>query len=67
MDSFTATMVVEQDWDMAGVEPSEEVFIEAAQQLINDGTAWTLQGSFGRTCAALIAAGDCHQPNQGEI
>jgi len=59
MDNFTATMIVEQDWDMAGVEPSEEAFIEAAQHLIDTGLAWSLQGYFGRTCQHLIDEGYC--------
>lgn len=59
MDDFKATMIVEQDWDMAGEEPSEDLFIEAAQHLIDTGLAWSLQGYFGRTCSALIEAGHC--------
>lgn len=59
MDSFKATMIVEQDWDMAGEEPSEELFLEAAQELIDSGLAWQLQGYFGRTCQQLINEGLC--------
>ena len=58
-DTFTATMIVEQNWDLAGVEPSEEAFIDAAQDLIDTGLAWQLQGYFGRTCQALIEQGLC--------
>lgn len=58
-DNFTATMVVEQEWDLAGVEPTEENYIAAAQHLIDTGLAWNLQGFFGRTCQALIDAGHC--------
>ena len=56
MDNFTATMIVE------GVEPveTEEEYVAAAQHLIDTGLAWSLQGFFGRTCAALIESGRCH-------
>jgi len=36
---------------------SEEQFLAAWQHLVNTGLAWTLQGSFGRTAAALIEQG----------
>jgi len=38
---------------------SNEEAIEMFQEMINDGTAWTLQGSYGRTAATLIAQGVC--------
>lgn len=59
MTTFDATMIVEGCWEMTGYEPSQEAFIEAAQHLIDTGTAWQLQGHFGRTCMALIEAGHC--------
>ena len=40
---------------------SEEDVIEGFQHLINDGTVWQLQGSYGRTAAALIEAGLCEE------
>ena len=59
MTIFEATMIVEGSWELAGVEPSEEAYIEAAQMLIDTGIAGQLQGFFGRTCAALIEQGYC--------
>lgn len=41
-------------------EVSEEELIEGFQHLIDSGAAWKLQGSYGRTAAALIEAGHCH-------
>jgi len=31
------------------------------QEMINDGTVWQLQGSYGRTAQALIAGGICKE------
>lgn len=39
----------------------EEDVVEGFQHLINSGLAWQLQGSYGRTAAALIDAGLCHK------
>ncbi len=39
------------------IEGTEEEVINAWQQLVDSGTAWTLQGSFGRTAKALIEEG----------
>lgn len=45
-----------------GQQHSEEDVIDAFQFLINTGDAWTLQGFYGSTAAALIDAGECVAP-----
>lgn len=41
-------------------ELEDHEVIELFQTLIDNGMAWSLQGSYGRTAAALIEAGECH-------
>ncbi len=43
---------------------SEEELVEGFQHLIDSGHAWTLQGFYGRTAAALIDAGLCTDPRE---
>lgn len=62
MTIFEATMLAEGCHDIAGWDPqdvTEEVMAEAWQLLIDTGTVWQLQGSFGRQAVALIEAGVC--------
>lgn len=40
----------------------EEV-VNLFQWLVDSGLAWQLQGSYGRTAAALIEAGDVEMPS----
>jgi len=64
MDNFNATMIVEGNFELAGIDPDqtdpidlEKLYTEAAQHLIDTGLAWSLQGSIGRTCQRLIEEG----------
>ncbi len=62
LDIFTATMLAEGCFDLAGFDEAdvdEELMIEAWQLLIDTGTCWQLQGAFGRQAAAMIEAGLC--------
>lgn len=40
-------------------EMTDSEMILFFQELIDDGSAWTLQGHYGRTATALIEAGYC--------
>jgi len=42
-------------------ELDEAAIVEGFQYLIQSGLAWSLQGHYGRTAAALIEAGLCHR------
>ena len=46
-------------WE-GGEMTTEEEVISFFQELINNGMAWTLQGSYGRTAKDLIDMGVCH-------
>ena len=43
-------------------EQSEQETIEMFQEMIDDASVWSLQGSYGRTAAHLIEAGLCTPP-----
>lgn len=53
MDTLDNIMAYEQG------ELGEDEIIALFQDLIDSGVAWSLQGSYGRTAAALIEAGYC--------
>lgn len=38
-------------------EMSDEEIIKFFQELVDDGSAWSLQGHYGRTATTLIEAG----------
>lgn len=56
MALYTSTYSTAEEGDL-----SEEETIEMFQKMIDDGSAWTLQGCYGRTAKALIDAGLCHR------
>lgn len=64
MDLFTATMIAEGQYELAGIDPEnddvEGMTIDAYQKLIDTSVVWQLQGFFGRNAARLIDAGVCH-------
>lgn len=53
MDNYTAMMIAEG----AEEAESEDQYIQAWQHLVDTGLAWSLQGFFGRTAAAMIEEG----------
>ena len=60
LNLFSAVMIAEGEWEMAGVAEEDqqpEVAIAAWQLLVDDGIVWQLQGAFGRQAAAMIEAG----------
>jgi len=40
-------------------EMDDDEIIEFFQEIIDDGTVWHLQGSYGRLASDLISTGDC--------
>lgn len=53
MDRVDFIMALEQG------EATKEQIIENFQAMIDDGTVWQLQGSYGRMATQLIEAGYC--------
>lgn len=46
--------------DYESGQASEEEVIAGFQAMIDNGTVWHLQGTYGRMATALIEAGICH-------
>ena len=44
---------------------SDDDMVSFFQELIDDGSAWRLQGHYGRTAKALIDSGLCHKRKSG--
>ena len=44
---------------------SDDDMVSFFQELIDDGSAWALQGHYGRTANALIESGLCHKKKRG--
>ncbi len=55
------TKLVDQIIRYESGEMENEEIISFFQTLIDNGMAWTLQGSYGRMAKALIDAGYCHE------
>ena len=58
LTNFEATMIAEGEQE----PESDEQYIQAWQQLIDTGLAWSMQGFFGRTASAMIQNGLCYYP-----
>jgi len=58
LTNYEATMIAEG----AQEAESDEQYIQAWQQLIDTGLAWSLQGFFGRTASTMIQQGLCYVP-----
>ena len=56
MDTLSFIMALE-----AGEIETQEELAQGMQALIDNGSAWTLQGSYGRLAVDLINEGICHE------
>ncbi len=56
MTDLDAILIIEQD-----TTATHEQELAAWQHLINTGTVWSLQGSYGRGARPLIEVGLCHE------
>lgn len=58
LTTYDACAIVE---GFDGDEHTEEEQLDAWQALVDSGAVWSLQGWYGRTATALIAAGKIHR------
>lgn len=59
MTVMEAVSIVDDAAETVGYSDDVETRRDAWQLLIDSGYAWVLPGRYGRTAAALIAAGEC--------
>ena len=67
MDNYTATMIAQGEFELAGIEEvelTEKMYLEAWQHLVNTGLAWELEGWFGRIANYLIKKGVLNGSNK---
>ena len=62
------TKTLEKSFDLVGQimayeqgDLDQDDAVALFQHMIDDGTVWHLQGSYGRTAQRLIASGLCHR------
>lgn len=62
------TTTLEKSFDLVGQimayesgELDQDETVQLFQHMIDDGTVWHLQGSYGRMAVRLIEAGLCHK------
>ena len=64
IDSNTKRDMVTQMMDFENGDLDEQQTIELFQQLIDSGTVWHLQGSYGRIASELIRNGYCNRSEE---
>ena len=60
MNDITSKIIAYENGEM-----NEQQMLELFQELINNGMAWTLQGSYGRQATRLINAGILSHAKKG--
>lgn len=43
---------------------NDDEIIDLFQEMIDDGSVWSLQGTYGRAATSLINNGYCHMPKE---